>query len=81
MSKISESEFCLFFSFIQGNFSEQTGLIIHIINLLVILFFPVVTVLMLPSITPGEECTMAAFSQISSKLYEFVQMVISICKL
>lgn len=60
--------------FIQGNFGEQIGLIIHIVNLSVILCFPVVTVLMLPSVTPGEECTMAAFSQISSKQcsYEFV---------
>ncbi|XP_062847777.1 diacylglycerol O-acyltransferase 1b [Trichomycterus rosablanca] len=36
-----------------GTFSEQIGLIIHVINLSLVLCFPMITVLMLPSITPG----------------------------
>ncbi|MCJ8728675.1 hypothetical protein PDJAM_G00007060 [Pangasius djambal] len=55
-----------------GTFSEQIGLIIHIINLSVILCFPVVTVLMLPSVTPvGGAFALAVYTILFLKLYSY----------
>lgn len=44
----------LCFLFFQGSISEKLGLLIYIFNLTFILCFPVLVILKLPSITPGE---------------------------
>ncbi|TSK34780.1 Diacylglycerol O-acyltransferase 1 [Bagarius yarrelli] len=55
-----------------GAFSELIGLIVHITNLLVILSFPVFTVLMLPSITPvGGAFALAVYTILFLKLYSY----------
>lgn len=55
-----------------GAFSELIGLIFHITNLSVILSFPVVTVLMLPSITPvGGAYALAVYTILFLKLYSY----------
>ncbi|XP_072534854.1 diacylglycerol O-acyltransferase 1b [Salminus brasiliensis] len=55
-----------------GTFSEQLGLLIHIINLSVILCFPVVTVLMVPSVTPvGGAFALGVYTILFLKLYSY----------
>ncbi|KAF7708539.1 diacylglycerol O-acyltransferase 1b [Silurus meridionalis] len=53
-------------------FTELIGLVIHIINLTVILCFPVATVLSLPSVTPvGGAFVLAVYTILFLKLYSY----------
>ncbi len=45
---------CFLIVFTRGSISEKVGLLSYIFNLTIILCFPMVVVLKLPSITPGE---------------------------
>lgn len=55
-----------------GTFSEKTGLIIYILNLSVVLCFPMVTVLVLPSITPvGGAFVLGTYTILFLKLYSY----------
>uniref|UniRef100_A0AAR2KN73 O-acyltransferase n=1 Tax=Pygocentrus nattereri TaxID=42514 RepID=A0AAR2KN73_PYGNA len=55
-----------------GTFSEKLGLLIHIINLTVILCFPMLTVLMVPSVTPvGGAFALGSYTILFLKLYSY----------
>ncbi|XP_030637255.1 diacylglycerol O-acyltransferase 1b [Chanos chanos] len=55
-----------------GSFGEKYGLLIHSINLSVILCFPVITVLKLPSITPaGGLFALGVYTVLFLKLYSY----------
>uniref|UniRef100_A0A8B9LFX1 O-acyltransferase n=1 Tax=Astyanax mexicanus TaxID=7994 RepID=A0A8B9LFX1_ASTMX len=55
-----------------GYFSERFGLLVHIINLSVVLCFPVVIVLMVPSVTPvGGAIALGVYTILFLKLYSY----------
>ncbi|XP_072572839.1 diacylglycerol O-acyltransferase 1-like isoform X1 [Paramormyrops kingsleyae] len=55
-----------------GRLSEKAGKLVHTANLVAVLFFPMVTVLILSSITPvGGVVTLAVYSILFLKLYSY----------
>uniref|UniRef100_A0AAY5EXA2 O-acyltransferase n=1 Tax=Electrophorus electricus TaxID=8005 RepID=A0AAY5EXA2_ELEEL len=69
---VIEEMYVVVSSFIQGSLGEQLGLLIHMINLSIILCFPVATVLTLPSVTPvGGAFALGVYTILFLKLYSY----------